>query len=314
MNYKKLYYKLCNYCKNTSIEERMKSRDNNDERLSSDYIYTECHHIIPNHSNGDDSHSNLVEMLPEEHFMAHLIRYKAYNDRNDFLSIRFMINGYNGKSMLESKLPNKLKNKMVRMFKSNMSEFRNSHGWHTLDGKKRISEARRGTIVVKTSNGNIISVDVNHPKVVSGEWKHHTYGMLSVFDNYGNKLRITSEDYQNNKELYTPNTGNSVGENNSRYSGFTDDDIVNYMIKVSNMINVGYIIPYPTVRKFCEKFYNIKLPKHFSDFRFNGNKVEGLMKEVSSKSPLKFDKYLFNKRNLKNKINNKIEEILNVKN
>lgn len=311
MDYKKLYYKLCNYCKTTNIKDRMKARNEHDERINEECIYTEFHHIIPKHSNGDNNDHNLVEMLPEEHFMAHLIRYKAYNNRNDFLAIRFMLNGFNGKPGLKGKIPNKSKNKMVRMFKSNMNEFRKTHGWHTKDGVDRISNARRGTMPVKDSEGNIVSVNTNHPKVLSGEWKHHTYGTLSVFDESGNKLRITTDEYHKNKDKYNANVGDMSGENNPKYSGFTDDDIANYVIKVSNMIDVGYIIPYPTVRKFCEKYYNINLPKSFSKYRFNGNKVNGLIEVVKNQSPLVYDKCLFNKQELREKINNKINGLLN---
>lgn len=310
MDYKKLYYNLCNYCRQTSVEVRIKNRNGFDERLSDDFIYTELHHIIPKHSNGNNSQLNLVEMLPEEHLMAHLIRYKAYNNRNDFLAVRFMVNGYTGRTIISEKIPKLTLNKMVRLFKSNMSEFRKRHGWHTIDGRKRISDARTGKLPIIKNNGDIVSVSVNHPKVISGEWKHHTYGTLSVYDIDGNKTRITTTEYQSNKNKYTPNVGDVSGEKNPTYSGFTDSDIVDYVIKVSNLIDVGYIIPYSTVRNFCEKYYNISLPKSLSKFRFNGHQTKGLIEATKSKTSLKYDTYLFNKQELRNKINNKIKKLI----
>lgn len=40
--------------------------------------YTEQHHIIPRCMNGDDAPSNLVDLLPEEHLIAHLLLVKMY--------------------------------------------------------------------------------------------------------------------------------------------------------------------------------------------------------------------------------------------
>ncbi|NDE11305.1 MAG: HNH endonuclease, partial [Chitinophagia bacterium] len=92
-----------------NIKERISNRNLNDKRLNEDYIYTEKHHIIPRHAGGNDNVLNLAEMLPEEHYMAHLLRYKAYNDRNDFLAIRFMVNGYINKKILADKILKVLK-------------------------------------------------------------------------------------------------------------------------------------------------------------------------------------------------------------
>lgn len=40
--------------------------------------YTETHHIIPRCMGGDDSKSNLVELTPEEHFIAHQLLVKMH--------------------------------------------------------------------------------------------------------------------------------------------------------------------------------------------------------------------------------------------
>lgn len=308
MNYKKLYYKLCNYCKTVDINQRIKNRNPLDERLGTD-IYTEKHHIIPKHSGGTDVEYNLVEMLPEEHFMAHLIRYKAYNDRNDFISIRFMLNGFNGKPMLNGEIPVKTKNKMVKMFKSHMSEFRKKHGWHTEDGLKRISEARKGTIPVRNSNGDVITVDVDHPKVLSGEWRHHTHGTLSAFDEDGNKVRITSDEYKKNKDKYTPNVGDVIGESNPRYSGITDEQLIDYLIDLSKKVDVGYLVNYSRFFNFYRKKYDIKIPKTLSSFRFNDGGTHKLYEIASQKSGMKINKHPRGELNetIKNKINKLLE-------
>lgn len=310
MDYVKLYYKLCTYCKETPLNERILKRDSNDERLGNDYIYTEKHHIIPKHSGGSDDLVNIVELLPEEHFMVHYIRYMAYNNKNDYISIRFMVNGYKNKKFLINEIPKTKLNKMVKTFKQGINEFRKKHNWHTDDGVKKISESKKGMIPVLV-DGKVMSVSVLHPKVLNGEWTHHTTGKISVFDEFGNKLRISTVEYQNNKDKYFANTGNSHGSNNPRYSGYDDSDIVNFMVDLSLEIDCGYIIPYNICREYFFEKYSYKLPKSFSKFRFGGNKKGGLYEQVQSKTNMKYDPYIMNNRTLRNTIKNKIKILLN---
>jgi hypothetical protein len=57
MNYKKIYDQLV---------ERATSRILED--------YTETHHIVPRCMGGTDSLDNLVELTPEEHYLAHQLQ------------------------------------------------------------------------------------------------------------------------------------------------------------------------------------------------------------------------------------------------
>lgn len=97
MNYKKIYYQFMNYCKETTPLERLLKRNKNDFRKDNENIYTESHHIVPRHAGGTDDDDNLVNLLPEEHYFAHLLRWKAYNSRKDFLAVRFIVNGIENK-------------------------------------------------------------------------------------------------------------------------------------------------------------------------------------------------------------------------
>jgi hypothetical protein len=309
MDYIKLYYTLCTYCKETPINERISKRNPNDVRLLKDYIYTERHHIIPKHTGGTDDVVNMVELLPEEHFMAHYIRYMAYGDKNDYISIRFMVNGYKNKKFLINEIPKTKLNKMVKMFKQGVGEFRKKHSWHTDDGIKRISESRKGMMPVLV-DGKVIAVSVSHPNVLSGEWVHHTTGKISVFDEFGNKLRISSKEYRNNKNTYVANTGNQMGISNPTYSGYTDDDIVKFVVDLSKLINCGYIIPYNVCRDYYFQKYSYNLPKSFSNFRFSGDKKRGLYRLVQLKTDMKLNLHIMNNRKLRNVIETKIKELL----
>lgn len=306
MDYRKLYYRLCNYCKKTDINERMRVRNNLDERLGKDYIYTEVHHIIPKHSGGLDNECNLVRMLPEEHFMVHLIRYEAYKNPNDFLSVRFMLNGFMNKRYIND-VPKKTMNKMVKRFKERVVNFKKSHEWHTNDGRRRISEARKGTMpVIDIETGEKIgSVLTTHPNVLSGKWCHHTKGKLSVIDEVGNKKRVTINDYRNNRTIYRANVGNVVGEKNPRYSGITDDQMMAYLLDFSTKVGVGYLIGWKRFGEFYRQKYNIPIPKHLSAFRFDGGGVGELYRRVSEKSNLKINIYP------RGELNDKIKERIN---
>ena len=45
-------------------------------------IYVEKHHIIPKCMGGNDNPSNIVELTPEEHFVAHQLLVKMYPNNN----------------------------------------------------------------------------------------------------------------------------------------------------------------------------------------------------------------------------------------
>lgn len=61
MNYIKIYEKLIDRAKNRNLE-----------------TYTETHHIIPRCLSGSDEFCNLVELTPEEHYVAHQLLVKIY--------------------------------------------------------------------------------------------------------------------------------------------------------------------------------------------------------------------------------------------
>jgi hypothetical protein len=63
MNYKKIYVSLINRGKSRSLE-----------------CYKESHHILPKCLGGTDDESNLVDLTPEEHYVAHQLLTKIYPD------------------------------------------------------------------------------------------------------------------------------------------------------------------------------------------------------------------------------------------
>jgi len=270
-------------------------------------VYKEVHHITPKHSGGDNSGENLVVVLPEEHLFLHQLRYKAYNHRGDMLAVRFIINGFNNNKTKNVKFYNI--NKRIRSgvvwIKQNSYEFRKVHGWQTKDGVRRISEARKNKIVVKDNiTGEMIgSVSDNHEKVLSGEWVHHSKGYLSVFYN-GEKIRITSEEYQKNKKEmgYMPVNGSNEGSSNSNYSGVTDDEIVK--IGTELIYKLGVIPSYCGIVLYA-RYKGINMPKSLSKMRFKGQGVKFYMNLLSDITNIKYEPYRKNKINIKDMIKEK---------
>lgn len=286
MNYIKLHQSFIQYFLKTSPKERLISRDKTDKRLlnGNDFIYTERHHITPRSLGGLDVDSNLIELLPEEHLFVHELRYKAFNKREDMLAVRFCINGYNNPSTGKPKNLSYVLNKSIRkgyaFIRNQSAEFRKEHGWQTKDGRNRISKSKIGTMpaVSSLTGESVGNVHINDPKVISGEYVHHSTGYLTVIDQDGKKTRITSIEYQKNKDKYTYFLSQS-GEKNSRYSGITDDDIINEGVRLS--LIAGEILPY----RYILRKSKMNLPKSLSTMRFNGMKASGYIIEMKKKLP-----------------------------
>lgn len=93
MNYKGIY---------ESLIERGKTR-----RLES---YTEKHHIIPRCVGGTDNAENLVDLTPEEHYVAHQLLVKIYNGNHSLVRAATMM------------IPNRPSNKMYGWLRRRFSE------------------------------------------------------------------------------------------------------------------------------------------------------------------------------------------------
>ena len=75
MNYKKHYNKLIKRGKSRLLEE-----------------YTESHHIIPRCMGGKDTNDNLVDLTPEEHYVAHQLLVKIHPNNTKLLyAAQFMV-------------------------------------------------------------------------------------------------------------------------------------------------------------------------------------------------------------------------------
>jgi 5-methylcytosine-specific restriction endonuclease McrA len=75
--YTKIYYSL------------IKKRQN--EVLLKENIYCESHHIIPKSLGGSNDKNNLVNLLPREHFIAHLLLTKMVKDADHIVKMNWAL-------------------------------------------------------------------------------------------------------------------------------------------------------------------------------------------------------------------------------
>lgn len=168
MNYAKIY---------KSIIEKSKS----ERRSKGGEIYYESHHIIPDfmfanrkrkgpkgHLRGNpDDPKNLVLLTPREHILCHVLLAKALKGKRYWAQAASSISWFYTKVIGKHSRQNKDLPGLMRKYEA-----------YRKMGLTGISEARRGKFpaVDAITGESVGSVDRNHPKVVSGEWKHHSKG------------------------------------------------------------------------------------------------------------------------------------------
>jgi len=180
MDYQKHYALL--------IETRQSLQEQRKIDRKKNLKYYEAHHIIPKSEGGSDDMSNMILLTFKEHFFAHLLRFKDSVLKQDSVAIKqsyatlMLMSSFAPKSkrhINSSKTYEYYKNKYWSEYKPEYHNMFNKS--HTPEARKSISEARKGMMPVKDANtgGMIGSVSINHPKVLSGEWVHHTKGRIA---------------------------------------------------------------------------------------------------------------------------------------
>jgi len=94
MNYLNHYNKLINRARNRNISE-----------------YVERHHIKPKCMGGNDSIDNIVDLTPEEHYLAHLLLVKIYPDNNKLTWAAIAMTGHQSNRRVNNKIYGWLKRK-----------------------------------------------------------------------------------------------------------------------------------------------------------------------------------------------------------
>jgi hypothetical protein len=207
--YKELYRNIID---NTRKEKRMKNQG----------TYYEQHHIVPDflyknrkrtgpkgHLDGDpDGAENLILLTFSEHLMAHYYLYEIYKGTRYEYSAGSALQFFFVKATSNHKRQINL-SEVDEKFLKEMEHLR-------LLGNECISKARKGKMpvvdaITREKKG---SVSVDHPKVQSGEWVHHSKGIpgKSGRDMTGSKNANYKELTQDRRERLWRCVANSCQE------------------------------------------------------------------------------------------------------
>lgn len=258
MNYSKIYDRLC---------ERGKFRSKKENPG------VEKHHIIPTfffknskrkhkyrdgifEGTGDEIH-NISYLTPREHFLAHLLLCKIWSNTKWYHRCRSSLMLFY--MTIDSKHPRN-------------QHFNPSHSKkyekYRLAAIQSISEMRKGTMPAKDSKTGepVGSVPTTHPKVLSGEWVHHSKG------------KRVSYETRNNMSTAMAGYGNST-------SVYSDEEIMLSYIKCCT--SVGYLVS-QTYWINYSKAHNLPFLTHFKKFRFDGNGFFDLVATAKNNHNLTF--------------------------
>lgn len=141
MNHRKVYQQLVDYAKSRNLTKKD--------------CYIEQHHIIPRSEGGTDDKSNLVNLTAREHYIAHLLLAKIYDDDAMHSAVVFMQTGHlkDRTFKFNSHLYSKLRNNFSALRSAKMSGDKNpffgKHSpmfgrHHSANAKQRISLSCKG--------------------------------------------------------------------------------------------------------------------------------------------------------------------------
>jgi|SRR5690606_5139205 len=151
--------------------------------------YTESHHIIPRCMDGSDDLSNIVELTPEEHYVAHQLLVKIYPNVPELvMAARYMCFGNdknNGRK--NNKMFGWLRRKHAEVMREintgkkqsqkTIDKRQESRKWYlpTEETKKKISDSNKGKhnhTHTEETKRKISEIQIGRPSGMLG--KHHT--------------------------------------------------------------------------------------------------------------------------------------------
>lgn len=170
MNYRMIYGQLMQKAKS-------------EQRVKNSTVYYERHHIIPTfmfkvskrnksginsgHLEGyHDDKRNIVLLTPREHFLAHVLLYKFLRGtRYEYSAGAALVLFFNV-----------AKSKHKRVTDGKFHSLSRRYERYRKEGLKCISSLRKGTFpcINKNTGESVGSLRADHPKVLSGEYVHHS--------------------------------------------------------------------------------------------------------------------------------------------
>lgn len=121
------------------------------------------HHIIPRHTGGTDTESNLVYLTVEEHAEAHRVLYEQYGRQEDYLAWRGLAGLIGKDDMLREKMS---------LNSSRPGELNPFYGkTHSEETKRKISEAQKRRKIERPESFKIYERTIEHKKTVGAATK-----------------------------------------------------------------------------------------------------------------------------------------------
>jgi len=243
MDYFKIYWQLINSRVKMHIERQQVEE------------YYEKHHILPRCLSGTDDKENIVVLTAREHFLAHALLVKMYPTHKGVTNA-FMMMKWNKskKRYINARLYEQLK-KYWRAAHSGA----NHHLYgktHSAAAKGKISAAKKGKMIVRNKEDHLFTVDVNDPRVTSGELVHHSKGR-----------KMSDVELQQHKLART-------GFSNPNANPVTDAEILKQAVAF-----------YRKTEVWCKKDWlayckEHRLPITYSKIRFNGKGYNELLRLI----------------------------------
>lgn len=193
MNYQKHYDLLIERAKNRSI---LKTE------------YKESHHIIPKSIGGSNHKSNLVDLFPEEHIIAHLLLMRIHNYHPKLVyAVSAMTEGFN-----KSK-DNVINNKKYGFLRRKISNIKSEYLTENHFIKKMNDEEREEFLNNNVRGENNPMFGKKHTLDTKNKTSKINKGFFIAIDKDGNKFRIKNTDERYiSGELIAQSKGRRVSE------------------------------------------------------------------------------------------------------
>ena len=131
MDYKRHYDKLIENSKN---------------RILGEDVYSEKHHIIPKCLGGNNEKSNIVRLLPKEHYIAHLLLFRLHPSNQKLAYAFWMMCNGNRKDKrgyaVSGRIYKEIKSTFVNLLKEREPTFKGKK--HSIESRNKISSAKKG--------------------------------------------------------------------------------------------------------------------------------------------------------------------------
>ena len=210
MDYKKIYNQL--------IQKRLT------DSLSKKDCYCETHHIIPRSEGGSDDDDNKVNLTAREHYIAHLLLAKIYNDYKMYSAVVFM-QCKTKRQKRDFKFNSHLYEQIRKAFAIKNSEaHKGKPGWNkgipqSEEAKKKNSEAHKG-------------------KQSPFKGKHHTVNSKVKLSaaRKGKKFKPLSDEHK--KAISEGNKGRKCANKGKRW---VNDNIKNSYILIGEELPPGFV-------------------------------------------------------------------------